>query len=392
MKKSKRFITIILAIMVMATYAAPAANAEEIPPYDYNSFQGKWDWDLSVPLAEDQSNWYTYDEAWVDISKISENKATLEFYHQKGGMHLYEYDKCEGTISGNTITATTHARKGNGPALAQFTLTLILGDNYIWLESYNNTENGVAFSGKFISKTAVPRKVETETENYSVILNGTKLEFDQPPVMYGDRILVPLRKIAEELGADVYYDSDVRMCETYITVKKDNLVLTLEKSYPYFNNIWRYDIFDNSYVRTDENFVWRESDVSPMIINNRTLVPLRLVSEALNADVQWNDTEQTVYITSNSTGNTRNDSAEADKFTFEKAQKMLGIENTSVFLTKDILCFPGFDAKGKYWLFYDKMNENTEYADLYKIYSDGTTEYVDTRKIEWRSKLGRVIS
>ncbi len=38
------------------------------------------------------------------------------------------------------------------------------------------------------------------------------------------------------------------------------------------------------------------------------------------------------------------------------------------------------------------MNENTEYADLYKIYSDGTTEYIDTRKIEWRSKLGRVIS
>ena len=129
-----------------------------------------------------------------------------------------------------------------------------------------------------------------------------------------------------------------------------------------------------------------------MIINNRTLVPLRLVSEALNADVQWNDMEQTVYITSNSTGNTRNDSAEADKFTFEKAQKMLDIDNTSVFLTKDILCFPGFDTKGKYWLFYDKMNENTEYADLYKIYSDGTTEYVDTRKIEWRSKLGRFIS
>jgi hypothetical protein len=40
-------------------------------------------------------------------------------------------------------------------------------------------------------------------------------------------------------------------------------------------------------------------DVAPKIVNSRTLVPLRAVSEALDAEVEWNNDLRLVTITTN---------------------------------------------------------------------------------------------
>jgi hypothetical protein len=45
------------------------------------------------------------------------------------------------------------------------------------------------------------------------------------------------------------------------------------------------------------NGVQVKSDVPPQIINGRTMVPLRAVAEALDADVAWNQAANTVSIT-----------------------------------------------------------------------------------------------
>jgi len=39
-----------------------------------------------------------------------------------------------------------------------------------------------------------------------------------------------------------------------------------------------------------------ETDVEPMIVSGRTMVPLRVVAEALGVDVRWDDETRTVYI------------------------------------------------------------------------------------------------
>lgn len=41
------------------------------------------------------------------------------------------------------------------------------------------------------------------------------------------------------------------------------------------------------------------SDVSPQIINNRTMVPIRVIAEALQANVEWDENTRTVKITTN---------------------------------------------------------------------------------------------
>ena len=55
---------------------------------------------------------------------------------------------------------------------------------------------------------------------------------------------------------------------------------------------------ETSEIRVILNGEVLEFDVPPMIVDNRTLVPLRAISEAINANVDWCGYTQTVTITS----------------------------------------------------------------------------------------------
>ena len=118
-----------------------------------------------------------------------------------------------------------------------------------------------------------------------VELNGKKIQFDQPPIIQNDRTLVPMRAIFEAMGCDVEWDGE----NQWITATKDNITIEMMIDYNFF---WVTDYGeDGTYART------LSLDVSPQIINGRTLVPLRAISESIGAAVDWNGFTRTVTIT-----------------------------------------------------------------------------------------------
>lgn len=109
-----------------------------------------------------------------------------------------------------------------------------------------------------------------------VVKDGQKLSFDQPPVMINDRVMVPIRTIFESLGYSVQWDGNLRMAKAKkagneITVRIDDPVISHTKG---------------TYT----------CDVPPMIINGRTLVPVRAISECAGCTVDWRSSTQTVMI------------------------------------------------------------------------------------------------
>ena len=109
-----------------------------------------------------------------------------------------------------------------------------------------------------------------------VELNCIPLEFDQPPIISENRTLVPLRKIFESLGATVEWDDATR---TACATKGDKTVsITI----------------GTNQLMVDEKTV--ELDVPAKIVNNRTLVPLRAISEAFDCEVLWDGEERLVDI------------------------------------------------------------------------------------------------
>lgn len=115
----------------------------------------------------------------------------------------------------------------------------------------------------------------------NVIVDGMPLTLDQPPIIVDSRTLVPMRAIFEALGCDVTWYTDTKT----VIARKDLDALSL--------TIGDKTLYANQNITLD---------VPAQIINGRTMVPLRVVSEALHAQVVWDAATETVTITAPAQG------------------------------------------------------------------------------------------
>ena len=130
---------------------------------------------------------------------------------------------------------------------------------------------------------AVCFNVSADSKDIKVLLNGTELSFDVPPQIIKGRTMVPVRKIFEAQGADVEWIKDKNL----IVASHNTNIITMrigEASFSVTNAV------------TNETKVFK-LDVPAQIINGRTLVPARAISEALGNIVDWDGTNRTVVIT-----------------------------------------------------------------------------------------------
>ena len=115
-------------------------------------------------------------------------------------------------------------------------------------------------------------------ERVTVMMDGEQMQFDVEPVIEDGRTLVPFRAIFEALGCIVdYYGADG--LQTVFAYRGDGgLMMTIGENKMYFNN--------------EESAL----DVPAKIVNDRTLVPLRAVSEAFDTEVVWLEEVKTVCL------------------------------------------------------------------------------------------------
>lgn len=114
-------------------------------------------------------------------------------------------------------------------------------------------------------------------DDVTIIVDGEKLVTDVAPVIINDRILVPFRAIFEKLGAEVEWVEETR------TVKAKKSTSTLQLT------------IDSNYVVV--NGAEQTTAIAPIIVNDRTMVPIRFVSETFKANVEWDDATRTATIT-----------------------------------------------------------------------------------------------
>ena len=133
----------------------------------------------------------------------------------------------------------------------------------------------------------------TASEEITVCLNGTPLEFDVPPQLINDRTMVPMRKIFEALGAAVDWNGENQS----VTAVKGETVVQLT--------------IGSRFMKRNETVI--ELDVPPQIVNDRTLAPVRAIAESFALDVDWKQQEKTVMITQRETGVPEKPDTDTDK-------------------------------------------------------------------------------
>lgn len=113
-----------------------------------------------------------------------------------------------------------------------------------------------------------------------IYVNGKLVKSDQPPIIKSSRTFVPVRVIAEDLGAKVEYNRE----DKTVNIERDDASI---------------------HIAIGEDVVWFSDEVkagpvpidAPAFIkNNRTYLPLRAISELFYMDVNWSAKERAVYI------------------------------------------------------------------------------------------------
>ena len=106
-------------------------------------------------------------------------------------------------------------------------------------------------------------------------VNNQSTRIPAAPVIVDSRTLVPIREVAENLGASVEWEYPGR-----VTVRMGEDVLIL--------NIGSYE--------ANFNGVYEIIDVAPRLMDDKTFMPLRYIAERLGADVLWENAAQRITI------------------------------------------------------------------------------------------------
>jgi len=111
-----------------------------------------------------------------------------------------------------------------------------------------------------------------------VTIDGRAVIFeDQHPIIYNDRVLVPVRGVFEDLGFDVVWNPQMQV----VTMSNRNFTIIVT-------------IGSNMFTVNGERQLL---DAPAQIIGERTMLPIRAILESADFIVHWNNTTRTVEIT-----------------------------------------------------------------------------------------------
>lgn len=271
----KKTVSLLLAVLMLLALCTSASAAQ----YLMIGQSGEW-----TLLTEVVNNSYGYFE--TPFMKIK--GATVSTWNESmyipgfGDIPLYVVEakgSCTLRHCGNEISIKSDAGDYLGTLsevyLDEDEITLPLGtymlDVNIGGDGYYVKLHVTAPDIVYVPEPEVPSLPEA-----SVTLNGNLMVLDQSAVIVDGRTLVPVRAIFEAMGLTLDWNDITKT----ITATKEGMVIVMS--------------IDNkvTYVNGEAHVL----DVAPQIINDRTLVPLRFVSESVGADVSWDDVNKNVII------------------------------------------------------------------------------------------------
>lgn len=130
------------------------------------------------------------------------------------------------------------------------------------------------FNEQIISSTRYGYEYEKSLSQ--VFYNDELIDFDVAPIMESDRTLIPLRGLFEKMGAVVEWDGQNQTA----IVTKDDMVLSVK--------------IDHYGAKANDSCKYM--DVPARLVESRTMIPLRFLSEELGYTVIWNENDHSINI------------------------------------------------------------------------------------------------
>lgn len=206
---------------------------------------------------------------WVELNNPGVYGVTVSTLYSDTSRVTYGYNEYYRYERNVKINAP-----GYTPSTFYFTVFATVHNGYVYMFRYqrdpeinhfDDVANGLA-------------SVYYNDRHITITVNGRTVYPDTEPVIIEGRTLVPIRAVAEALGYEVKWDAQNQLVGL---VKNGTGAI--------------FGINMTSYV--DEANTEYPLDVAPFISGGRTYLPLRAVSDALGADINWNPNTYTASIT-----------------------------------------------------------------------------------------------
>ncbi len=123
--------------------------------------------------------------------------------------------------------------------------------------------------------------VMAEEDTVSVIVDNQTVEFDQPPVIVDGTTLVPVRAVFEKAGATVSWEQETQTA----TLVKDSYTVT---------------------IKLNDTVLYKNGEAVTLakpaqIMNDRVLIPVRAIGEAMDFDINWDGFHSQVVVSTDGT-------------------------------------------------------------------------------------------
>lgn len=181
------------------------------------------------------------------------------------------------------VTATPSSSGGGSSHRHSYTRTVVPPTATEEGYTLNTCACGYSYKSDFTYGESVTKPEPPKTEikltigSNTAYVNGKAELLDVLPVIIADRTLLPVRFISETLGAKV--DWDAKTSTATITSGETVIQLTIGSITAYING--KTELLD----------------AAPIIMSNRTLLPVRFIAEAIGAKVDWDAPTATATIT-----------------------------------------------------------------------------------------------
>ena len=118
-----------------------------------------------------------------------------------------------------------------------------------------------------------------------VILDQREITFpDQTPIIQNDRTLIPARGVFEAMGAEVSWDQEAQEVKIVTSDTLTRIFLHIGSDIMQVHKITGLSLGGVSVEKTDVTL-----EAPAIIVSDRTMIPLRAVAEAMDAEVNWDE-------------------------------------------------------------------------------------------------------
>lgn len=216
---------------------------------------------LDYPVVSATSTSDSITLSWQPVDRAVEYQI-FEYFDETGLIQMLQTTKDISVTIDGLATDSTHSY-------------IVQPISYVEVADNVSYENSVEVTCGQQSNTVIKLQIDNPT----MTVNGETKNIDDDsttPIIINDRTLMPVRAIIENLGGTVEWNANTRTA--VLTMNGNKIQLDIGNETAYLNG-------------EEKNL-----DTAPIIVNDRTMFPIRFIAESFGLNVNWNEQDKTVTI------------------------------------------------------------------------------------------------